>query len=294
MTDQTNAGMQQMLTSLTSLKTDIEIIRYLGWANSNALAEMHDLLLEDSAIKWRKSSPNPLARCGQKSFSQNDEDGITLEILRRIGLTNGTYAEYGVGNGLENNTLILASLGWKGFWVGGEALAFDVQSSRSLHYIRDWITLDNLYHLTLQGLNYLQVTTPNVVSLDLDGNDYHFVEHLLKNKISPALFIVEYNAKFIPPARFVMDYNPTHQWDGSDYYGASLTNYVELFSQYGYRLVCCNAQTGSNAFFVREEYAGCFADVPEAILDIYVEPRFYLYKKYGHPLSPKTIAQLVK
>lgn len=294
MTDKSGAEMQQLLSSANTLKNGVEMLRNIALADHHTLTEVHDLLLENAAMNWRKSSPNPLARFGQKSFSQNDEDGITIEILRRIGLTNGTYAEYGVGNGLENNTLILASLGWRGFWVGGEELAFDVHQSQRLHYIRDWITLNNIYHLTLQGLNFLQVTSPDVVSLDLDGNDYHFVEHLLQSHIEPALFIVEYNAKFVPPACFVMDYNASHQWDGSDYYGASLSAYAELFSQHGYRLVCCNAQTGSNAFFVKEKYSAAFTDVPEAILDLYVEPRFYLYKKYGHPLSPKTIAQMVK
>ena len=48
----------------------------------------------------------------KKCFSQTDEDGITIEILRRIGcLEKGTFAEFGPGDGMENNTLILKSLG---------------------------------------------------------------------------------------------------------------------------------------------------------------------------------------
>ena len=38
-----------------------------------------------------------------KHFSQSDEDGITLEICRRLGLGGeSTFFEIGVGNGLEN------------------------------------------------------------------------------------------------------------------------------------------------------------------------------------------------
>jgi len=48
---------------------------------------------------------NPLNRFGAKYFSQTDEDGITLEIVRRIGIRGGTFAELGVGDGLENNAL---------------------------------------------------------------------------------------------------------------------------------------------------------------------------------------------
>jgi hypothetical protein len=33
-------------------------------------------------------------------------------------------AEFGVSDGMENSTLVLAALGWSGFWVGGEQLKF--------------------------------------------------------------------------------------------------------------------------------------------------------------------------
>ena len=57
--------------------------------------------------------------------------GITLEILRRIGcLYHGTYAEYGDGDGTENNTLFLTALGWRGFWVGGETLRPNINAGQ--------------------------------------------------------------------------------------------------------------------------------------------------------------------
>ena len=34
--------------------------------------------------------------------------------------------EFGVGNGMENNTLALAALGWTGLWAGSEELAFNL------------------------------------------------------------------------------------------------------------------------------------------------------------------------
>jgi hypothetical protein len=72
-----------------------------------------------------KQLRNPLNKCGRKVFSQSDEDGITCEIIKRIGIERGVFAEFGIGNGLENNTIVLASLGWKGFWVGAERLAYN-------------------------------------------------------------------------------------------------------------------------------------------------------------------------
>ena len=237
--------------------------------------------------------PNPLNSFGKKCFSQTDEDGITMEIIRRLGLKDGVYAEFGVGNGLENNTLILAAMGWRGFWVGGESLDFDYSQATRFRYTRDWITLENILAHTYSGMQALTAKKIDIISLDLDGNDIYFVEKLLSDGIKPKLFIVEYNAKFPPPAKFQIRYNPQHKWVGDDYYGAALTNFVEIFEKYGYRLVCCNSHSGANAFFVETAYAHLFNDVPESITDIYVAPRYHLYSSYGHKKSAKVVEELL-
>jgi hypothetical protein len=149
--------------------------------------------------------------------------------------------------------------------------------------------LDNLLAHFTEGLKRVNATALDVLSLDLDGNDYYFVEALLQASYAPKLFIVEYNAKFPPPVEFKIDYNAQHQWQGDDYFGASLASFAQLFARFGYRLVCCNSHTGANAFFVRGDQAHLFDDVPTDINDLYVEPRYWLYRKYGHTASAKTV-----
>jgi hypothetical protein len=253
-----------------------------------------DVLLSYETSALQRSHPNPLNKFGTKCFSQTDEDGITLEILRRIDSVNdGTFAEFGVGDGTENNTLILKALGWKGFWVGGEELAFKTEeNNHSFVYLRDWITLENIVELAERGRKALNAGKVDVISLDLDGNDFYFVEKLLSNGFNPKLFIVEYNAKFPPPVKWKISYDPQHVWNFDDYFGASLASFVELFEQHGFRLVCCNSHTGANAFFVRQEFMSAFADVPQDMKDIYVPPRYYLYRSFGHRRSLKTISKL--
>ncbi|MDP5007544.1 MAG: hypothetical protein NWQ13_00725, partial [Glaciimonas sp.] len=128
---------------------------------------------------------NPLTSCGAKVYSQNEEDGITFEILRRIGLQGGVFAEFGVGNGIENNTLALAAAGWRGFWVGGEDLAFDfnpkLATKLNFHYQKAWIKKSNIVDLYQQGLQQIGQQRCDLISLDLDGNDYYFVEELLNS-----------------------------------------------------------------------------------------------------------------
>ena len=262
--------------------------------HSPLLLGIYDFLLEGVVYRRVTESKNPLNKFGRKVFSQSDEDGITLEICRRMGLKNGLYCEFGVGNGLECNTLLLASMQWKGFWIGGEQLAFslhDINKSK-FSYMQGWVTSKNVYELYQEGLENLGKKQVDVLSFDLDGNDIWFVEILLENKDKPKLFIVEYNARFIPPIKWSIALDDTHVWDNSDYFGASLQSFVDLFDAYGFTLVCCNAHSGANAFFVLNEHLHYFQDVPENINDIYMSPNYKIYHAYAHPVSEKTVGQI--
>lgn len=250
-------------------------------------------LLAQSYEKIIEHHPNPLNRFGRKVFSNGDEDGITFEIARRIGIESGVFAEFGVGDGLENNTIFLASLGWKGFWVGGQNLAFSTAptnpNARDFTFLREFIDRSNVLSLAHRGLEAIAESEIDVLSLDLDGNDLYFVEELLRGAILPKVFIVEYNAKFPPPIRWQIEYDPYHRWSFDDYFGASLMAFCDLLENHGYFLVCCNSGTGANAYFVRSEYRDAFLDVPRDVNMLWTPPRYFL-GQYGHPVSPKTVA----
>ena len=99
----------------------------------NNIDELYDLVYQITASISKNEHANPLNSFGKKCFSQSDEDGITIEIFKRLkNLNSGSFLELGVGDGTENNTLILLSLGWNGFWVGGSDLAFDTSNSKKL------------------------------------------------------------------------------------------------------------------------------------------------------------------
>lgn len=129
------------------------------------------------------------------------------------------------------------------------------------------------------------------MSLDLDGNDLYVAEELLRNGVTPSLFIVEHNGKFPPPIRWSIEYDPDRRYDGGDYFGASLAAYNDLLARHGYFLVCCNAHSGANAFFVRHEYRDRFVEVPNDITASYCAPRYYMAVAY--PPSGQTLSKLV-
>jgi hypothetical protein len=262
---------------------------------SEELAIIKDFVLDAVVKREQAAHINPLNRRAAKCFSQTDEDGITLEILRRLDcLEGGTYIEYGPGDGMENNTLILASLGWHGSWIGGQDLAWRYQPCKKMLFQKDWVTVDSIPIHIARARGHLNVSNVDVVSMDLDGNDIYFTEKILNLNIKPKLFIVEYNAKFIPPVRFQMDYNPDFQWNGTDWFGASLASYTEMFERHDYQLVCCNSHTGANAFYVRKDLMAAFNDVPTDIRDLYAGPRYHLMSWFGHRASFEVIETLFR
>lgn len=251
-------------------------------------------ILDHWARRVREFAPaNPLLLFGRKFYSQNDEDGIIAEICRRTGLIGpGIFVEFGVGDGLENNTILLLALGWRGVWISGQELAFDATNSRKLKFFRHWVTQDNCVALMNEGLSQLQVNDVDLISLDLDGNDLYFCEKILNAGKRPRIFIVEYNGKLPPPVRWSIPYDEGHTWDQTDFQGASLQSFVDLFERFNYSLVGCNI-TGANAFFVDRNYRQGFSDIGDDPARLFMPPDYNWFLISGHRTSPKTIASFI-
>lgn len=260
----------------------------------NKLTDLSVTSLNNTSIQ---NSKNILNSYGKKCFSQNDEDGITLEILRRLNMldVSGNYLELGVGNGLENNSLILAALGWNGVWIGNEELCFDPLAVNNFSYINGWVTAETVVEMINNGLVIAKIPKIDVVSVDLDGNDIYIAEKIISTYSEIKVCIVEYNSKFPPPIKFQIGYDPKFAWSGDDYFGASLSSYVEMFNNYGYTLVACNSFTGSNAFFVKNNFMHLFNDIPRNINDIYIGPQYNLPPSTMiFQQSPNTIKRIFK
>ncbi|MFZ9651275.1 MAG: hypothetical protein ACO3AI_06100 [Ilumatobacteraceae bacterium] len=215
-----------------------------------------------------------LSKYGKQVFSQSDEDGITLEIVQRLFDRKGVVVEIGVGDGIENNSLVLLALGWRAVWVGNEDLGFAVGDfAKSISYTKSWVTKDNIFATVKQGCRDIDsdFSMVDILMVDLDGNDFYVTEALLDGGMKPSVLVLEYNSYLPPPIDWKMEYNAENIWvPPSLNYGASLQAYVNLLSRRGYFLVACNAQTGNNAFFVKNELTGKFGDVSREIGDLYV------------------------
>lgn len=228
--------------------------------------------------------PKRLLRFGYKAYSESDEDGILAEIFKRIGTENRIFFEFGVGDGLANNTLNLLLSGWSGYWIDGSAdFAAQIRNtfrdriaSGQLKLLNEFITTDSIN----DQIRKLEMPASiDLLSIDIDGNDYWIWEAI--EAVSPRVVVIEYNATLRPPISVVMRYAADNQWNGTNYFGASLKAMEKLGARKGYSLVGCN-YTGVNAFFVRQDLLGDKFHEPFTA-ETHYEPARYLKLKAGHP-----------
>jgi hypothetical protein len=255
-------------------------------------ADKTDILLTRMTLREiyasrRAQDPKRLLSHGYKVYSQTDEDGIIHEIFNRIGATNRTFVEFGVAGGLENNSLNLLINGWSGLWIeahDGQAAIITERFAAPiaeglLKLEHDRVTAENIDRLISgAGIN----GEIDILSIDIDGNDYHVAKAI--TCVNPRLVVMEYNAKFRPPTSWVMEYNPDHVWDETDYFGASLQALEKLFTGKGYSLVGCNI-SGANAFFVRNDLVGDYFHAPFTAENHYEPARYWIVDGFtsGHP-----------
>ena len=232
----------------------------------------------------RFQEPKRLLSFEQQVFSQGGEDGIVREIFRRIGTTDRRFVEFGVGDGLENNTVFLLQQGWNGSWIEGDVKNCERISSKfsaflkndSLTLAQEFITTDNAKDVLP---TWAHSESFDLLSIDLDRNTIHIWRSL--SSLRPRVAVIEYNAVW--PADFVYEvpYAPDSMWNGSSHFGASLKAIEIAGNAMGYSLVGCD-MAGTNAFLIRSDLVGDHFCAPFTAENHYEPIRYYLHGKDGH------------
>lgn len=155
---------------------------------------------------------------GKDLYSQNGE-GLLLEyVFHQLDIDpKGIYPSFidiGGGDGFYlSNTHHLQNLGWDDFVLDKE----------------------NGHFITAENVNEYMSDQVDLISIDIDGNDYWILEKILSANIKPSVIIAEFNPAFIG-ARTIK-YNPNHVWNGDDYYGFSFEAGVSLAERFGYKVI---------------------------------------------------------
>ena len=238
--------------------------------------------LEREREQTRWLAANDLRAFEKRVYSQNGEDGILAEIFRRIGTEARYFVEFGVETGAQCNCARLAiEEKWSGLFMEAHPPYYQELAERyrpypGVHCLQQVITSANI-----EGLLAEQEVPRDfdLLSIDIDGNDY-WVWAAIRDW-RPRVVVIEYNACYPPPRRWVMRQNPDHRWDGTTYYGASLASLAALGEEKGYTLVGTDSN-GVNAFFVRDDLAGPPRFLDPVTLYHYSPPRYGPYMG-GHP-----------
>lgn len=248
------------------------------------IRKVADILINNEFKRFTENPKNPLNKYGKRVFSQCDEDGITLEIVKRLKIGKGVFLEIGCDNGLQNNTLVLASIGWKGIWADTKDLAFNFKNKKRLAFFKQFITEKNILNTIENGLKKINEDQLDCVSIDIDGADYFITKKILEKIQNIKFFIVEIKQQFPPPIEFIAKIEA-----GCN--GASLSSFNSLFNEFGYTLICISSIMGHNAFFVKNDYLDLFKEVPKNIEDIYVLPNYWSFSVNFNTSASKAMVE---
>lgn len=158
------------------------------------------------------------------TFSQNGEDGILQEAIKRIGITSKVAVEFGGHNGTFcSNTRALADLGWQ-------------------VYMYDIDPVPPVIKREITPANVNDLPPCSVLSIDIDGNDYAV---WAAYNGTPDIVVIEINSSIPADQEF---FHPAK--------GASFATMNRLAEDKGYFLLC---HTG-NCIYVRNEHRELFPD----------------------------------
>ncbi|CAM2827212.1 hypothetical protein SKPI104516_04820 [Skermania piniformis] len=181
-------------------------------------------------------------------FSQHGEDGVVDSILTSLPERDGWAVEFGAWDGVFlSNTAALVEQGYRRVLIeGGESRYRDLKARLAvepkaipIHAMVGWEgdqKLDRILARTDVPLDF------DVLSIDIDGNDYHVWKAV--EKYRPKLVVIEFNPTIRDGIDFVQPADPAVRR------GSSLTALVELAATKRYSLA---ATTLCNAFFVTDE-----------------------------------------
>ena len=187
-----------------------------------------------------------------KSFEKNiqsqfGEDGVIEEIFNRIGTTNKICVEFGAWDGihLSNAWNLWHNKDWTALLIEGDKAKHEllVSNTKEFNNVHPYLAYvapegENSLDSILKKVNFPKDL--DMLSIDIDGDDYYILETL--NNFKPRLILIEYNPTIPPDVDIV-------QTKG-EYFGCAALPLLRLGHMKGYKLAHV---TDTNLFLVKEE-----------------------------------------
>ena len=238
----------------------------------NKINKMNNSLLE--ILKHRKIL-----------FSQSGEDGVLEYVLDKIPNKDNWCVEFGAWDGihLSNTYHFISQKNYNSVLIEGETdrwktLCLNMEKFNSI-CINKFVdfegenTLDNIFATTAIPKNF------DLLSIDIDGNDYYVWDSL--DKYKPKVVIIEINIRNKPNEYIINEKNSDFKIGIS---GTGILPLTELAEKKGYSLI---ANISCNAIYVSNEFYSLFYDKKMNIKDL------FLYEgQYFNELSWQDMKQL--
>ena len=253
------------------------ILKILSVNELNSNSQIHQTMIVNQYTLMKKlMTPQEmpsLKDVGFRLHSQFEEDGMLLYIFSVIGSSNKSAIELCAGSGetcMASNLII--NHGWEALLIDGDKnnvdrgiQFFSQHKNTSLHlpiFKQAWLTTDNINQLIEENGFGGEV---DLLSLDIDGNDYHIMEAI--TVVKPRVIICETHNVIPSQMALTIPYKAEfNRLDGphQDFSGVSLLGMSKLLKGRGYRLIGASHH-GFNAIFIHEGVAEDF--FPEVTID---------------------------
>lgn len=190
-----------------------------------------------------------LNKYGYNTHSQNCEDGVIQECVKRMGLTTRFAIETGGNDGLWlSNIRLLLEQGWGGLYIEAD---YNLYLQCKQNWAHNPKVRSQCCYVDERNINAFVDDSCDLLSLDTDGSDYVIFDGL---KAKPKIVIAEIDSSLNP------DFASFNQDGGANYFAMTLLGITK-----GYFLLC---HTG-NIIFVDEQYKQLFPEiVGDSLTDI--------------------------
>lgn len=190
----------------------------------------------------------------RNTYSQWGEDGIIEKIFSVMGTTSKIAVEFGAADGFAfSNTANLwtSDRSWTAYLIESNPDSFGRLVANVSNYpcipIHRSVGISSTDCLEAILNAYNVKPEIDILSIDIDGNDYYIFQNL--TALKPRLIICEYNPTIPAHLDIYATYN--------NYMGSSVAALQRVAQSKGYSLVSI---TETNCFFVRNEEFSLFAE----------------------------------
>ena len=180
------------------------------------------------------------------------EDGVLVEMLNWIGVTNRYFVEFGIQDGTEGNCVLLADvLGWSGLFLEADEADFARMEAKHagtrVATLREYVTGG----ANQRDPQWTRPFPPNLMFCPLTSTATIFMWGRPRGLFARVV-IVEYNSGIEPGEPRVQPHDPAREWDGPGHSAPTLAALDVVAERKGYRLAHSDS-AGVNAFYVRAD-----------------------------------------